>query len=172
MIIENFPLYKQKASNTCGYAAAGMILSFLEGLDIDEDYLMQNDPFDALGITFTKLIEIYKKYLNKHDASLIYGDIDKMTTLIKTSLSSNLPLHILHLTENLMGNKEPALHYAAVIGINETDESFVIADPYGFIKVVSKPEFFSSVSFRNECLPAIIKEKYPSHMMLQFIKKQ
>jgi predicted double-glycine peptidase len=54
MTINNFNLAKQKRNNTCGYATAGMILSFLEGQNIDEDYLLENEPFDAIGITFLR----------------------------------------------------------------------------------------------------------------------
>lgn len=68
MFIGNFNLIKQKRNNTCGYATASMILTFLEGQNIDEDYLTENDPFNAIGITFRKLMEVYKKYLKKYKA--------------------------------------------------------------------------------------------------------
>lgn len=168
MIINNFNLVKQKRGNTCGYATAGMILSFLEGQNIDEDYLVENEPFDAIGITFQKLIEVYKKYLKKYNAEIVYGDREKMLGVIKNSLQSNTPLHIQYLTGNSMGNKEPVLHYSALIGYNDAEESFSIADPYGSIKTLGKEDFFNAISFRNECLPEIIKQKYPSNMMIRF----
>ena len=86
MIINNFKLVQQKRSNTCGYAIAGMILSFLEGQNLDEDYLLENEPFDAWGITFLKLMDVCKKYLKKYKAEIIYGDIKKMSEVIKNSL--------------------------------------------------------------------------------------
>jgi hypothetical protein len=169
MLISNFELVKQKGSNTCGYATAGMLLSFLEGQSIDEDYLLENEPFDALGITFLKLIEVYRKYLKKYKAEIVYGDVDKMSEVIENSLQLNIPLHIQYLTENLMGNGKPVLHYSALIGYDDAEEMYSIADPYGSIKKVKKEEFFDAVSFRNECLPDIIKQKYPSNMMIRFI---
>jgi hypothetical protein len=168
MMINNFNLVKQKRSNTCGYATAGMILSYLEELNLNEDYLLKNDPFDVMGITFLKLMEVYKKYLKKYKAEIVYGDREKISDVIKSSLQSNIPLHIQYLTDNLMGDKEPVLHYSALIGYNEAEDSYSIADPYGFIKTLGKDDFFQAVSFRNECLPDIIKQKYPSNMMIKF----
>lgn len=168
MVIENFDLVKQKRNNTCGYATAGMVITFLEGQSIDEDYLVENEPFDAIGITFMKLIEIYKKYLKKYKAEIVYGDREKMLEIIKSSLKADIPLHIQYLTDNLMGQKEPVLHYSALIGYNEEQDCFVIADPYGIIKTIEKEDFFSAISFRNECLPDIIKQKYPSNIMIKF----
>ncbi|MCE5189473.1 MAG: C39 family peptidase [Eubacteriales bacterium] len=168
MILNCFHLAKQKRSNTCGYATAGMILSFLEDQCIDEDYLLANDPFDAFGITFRKLMEVYRKYLQKHSAEIVYGDIDKMSALIENSLQSGIPLHIQYLTEDLMGDRKPVLHYAALIGYDAAAESYSVADPYGSIRTIKKKVFFNAVSFRNECLPDLIKQKYPSHMMIAF----
>jgi len=168
MIISNISLIKQKKNNTCGYATAGMILSFLEGRDIDEAYLEKNEPFDGSGITFRKLMEVYGKYLKKYKAESVYGDIKRMQAVINNSLQSGIPLHILYLTENLMGNGEPVLHYSALIGYDDATETYFVADPYGEIKNLKKQEFFNAVSFRNECLPEIIKQKYPSNMMIRF----
>lgn len=169
MLISNIILVKQKRNNTCGYATAEMLLSFLEGQNIDEDALLVNEPFDAIGITFLKLMDVYKKYLNKYKAEIVYGDIDKMSEVIKNSLQSNLPLHIQYLTNDLMGDGKPILHYAALIGYDDIEETYSIADPYGSIKELKKEEFFDAISFRNECLPDIIKQKYPSNMMIRFI---
>jgi hypothetical protein len=169
MLIENFGTVKQKRNNTCGYATAGMILTFLEGQSsINEDYLIENDPFDAIGITFKKLMEVYQKYLKKYKAEIVYGDREKMLEIIKSSLKDNIPLHIQYLTENLMGQKELVLHYSALIGYNEASDCFVIADPYDMVKTIEKEDFFSAISFRNECLPEIVKQKYPSNMMIKF----
>jgi hypothetical protein len=168
MIINNFNLVKQKKKNTCGYATAEMILSFLEGQNIDQDYLEENEPFDAIGITFLKLMDVYRKYLKKYKAEIVYGDIEKMSEVIKSSLQSNKPLHIQYLTDNLMGDGKPILHYSAVIGLDDAEDTFLIADPYGSIKALKKGDFFDSISFRNECLPDIIKQKYPSNMMIRF----
>lgn len=168
MVLKNFNLVMQKRNNTCGYATAGMILSFLEGQEIDEDYLLENEPFDGFGITFMKLMDVYKKYLKKYKAEIIYGDSEKMLGVIKSSLQSGIPLHIQYLTENMLGNKEPVLHYSALFGYDDVKESFSIADPYGSIKIMEKDAFFDAISFRNECLPDIIKQKYPSNMMIRF----
>lgn len=172
MIINNFHLVKQKKNNTCGYTTAGMILSFLEGQTIDEDYLLEKEPLDLTGITFLKLMDIYKKYLRRYQAEIVYGNNDKMVELIGNSLRSNLPLHIQYLTEDLMGDKEPVLHYAALIGYNDMEEAFSIADPYGSIKVLGKEAFFDAISFRNECLPDIVKQRYPSNMMIRFFTER
>jgi hypothetical protein len=91
-----------------------------------------------------------------------------MVEVIKNSLCSYIPVHILYLTSNLMGDGKPILHNAALIGYDDAEETFVIADPYGSIKTLNKEDFFNSVSFRNECLPEIIKQKYPSNMMIRF----
>lgn len=168
MLISNFNLVKQKRNNTCGYATAGMIMSFLEGQKTDEDDLLENEPFDELGITFLKLMDVYRKYLKKHKAEIVYGDIEKMSEIIKNSIQSNIPLHIQYLTDDLMDNGKPVLHYSALIGYNNAEETYSIADPYGSIKKLKKEEFFDAVSFRNECLPDIIKQKYPSNMMIRF----
>lgn len=168
MLINNFNLVKQKRSNTCVFATAGMILSFLEDQNIDEDVLFENEPFGELGITFIKLLDIYKKYLKKYKAEIVYGDNEKMTEVIKNSLRDNIPLHIQYLTDNLMGDGKPVLHYSALIGYDDIQETFSIADPYGSIKKLNKKEFFNAISFRNECLPDIIKQKYPSNMMIKF----
>lgn len=168
-MIENFGLMKQKRAISCGYATAGMILTFLEGQSIDEDFLWENDPIDATGITFRRLMEVYSKYLKQHRAEIVYGDQRKMLEIIQTSIEANLPLHILYLTPNRMSKNEPVLHYAALIGYHREEGSFVLADPYGMVKLVEKEEFFDAISFRNECLPEIIKENYPSNMMIRFI---
>ncbi len=168
MLIDHFELVQQKRKNTCGYAAATMVLSFLEGQPIDEDYLFENEPLDSLGITFTKLMEVYKKYLKKYKAEIVYGDIGKMSEVIKASMQAKMPLQIQYLTANLLGDGQPVLHYAVLIGYNDSEETYTIADPYGSIKVIPKSEFFDAISFRNECLPEIIKQKYPSNMMIRF----
>jgi len=168
MIINNFNIVKQKRNNTCGYATVEMILSFLKGQKINEDYLVENEPSGAFGITFMKVMEVYKKYLKNYKAEIIYGDREVMLELIKNSLNSNIPLHIQYLTENLLGIKEMVLHYGALIGYDDEEESFYIADPFGHIKVLGKEDFFTAISFRNECLPEIIKQKYPSNMMIKF----
>lgn len=59
-----------------------------------------------------------------------------MLEVIKNSFNTNISLHILYLTENLMGQNEPVLHYSALIGYDEEQSDFVIADPYGSIKTL------------------------------------
>jgi hypothetical protein len=95
-------------------------------------YNVFNELFDEKGITFHKLLEIYKKYLQGYDASLIREDKDSTLQIIKQQLSQNIPFQVLYLTENLLGNKEPVLHYAILIGYDEEKEIFTLADPYGF----------------------------------------
>jgi len=168
MLIEGIKIVKQKRNNTCGYATASMILNFLQGANINEDYLFENEPFDEKGITFLKLLEIYKKYLEGYEATLIKEDKDNTLQIIKQNLSQNIPLHILYLTENLLGNKEPVLHYAVLIGFDEEQEIFTLADPYGFNKTIGKDDFFDAISFRNDCLSEFIKKKMPSNAMIKF----
>jgi ABC-type bacteriocin/lantibiotic exporter with double-glycine peptidase domain len=171
VVIDGIKIIKQKRNNTCGYAAAGMILNYFQGSNIDEDYLFENEPFDEKGITFFKLLVIYKKYLEGYDASLIREDKDGTFQIIKQQLNQNIPFQVLHLTENLLGNKEPVLHYAVLIGYDEEKEIFTLADPYGFNKTIGKDEFFEAISFRNDCLPDFIKKVMPSNTMIMFSKR-
>ena len=170
MLIDGIKIVKQKRNNTCGYTTAGMLLDYFQGANIDEDYLFENEPLDEKGITFPKLLEIYKKYLEGYDASLIREDKDGTLQIIKQSLSQNIPFQVLHLTENLMGNKEPVLHYAVLIGYDEEKEIFTLADPYGFNKTIGKDDFFEAISFRNDCLSEFIKKVMPSNAMIKFSK--
>jgi len=119
MLIDGIKIVKQKRNNTCGYATAGMLLNYFQGSVIDEDYLFESGPFDEKGITFLKLLEIYKKYLKGYDASLVREDKENTLKIIKQNLNEKIPLQVLHLTENLLGNKEPVLHYAVLIGYDE-----------------------------------------------------
>jgi len=171
MLIDGIKIVKQKRNNTCGYATAGMLLNFFQGSNIDEDYLFENEPFDEKGITFFKLLEIYKKYLEGYDASIIKEDKEGTLKIIKQSLKDNIPFQVLHLTENLLGNKEPVLHYAVLIGLDEEKEVFTLADPYGFTKTLSKDDFFTAISFRNDCLPEFVKKTVPSNAMIGFSKR-
>jgi len=171
MQINGINIVKQKRNNTCGYVTAGMILNFLQGSNIGEDYLLENDPFDEKGITFSRLLEIYRKYLDGYEAALIREDKEGTLKLIKQSLQENIPLQVLHLTENLLGNKEPVLHYAVLTGYDEEKESFTLADPYGFVKTMGKDEFFEAVSFRNDCLPEFIKKVMPGNAMIRFTRR-
>ena len=171
MLVDGIKIVKQKRNNTCGYAAAGMILNYLQGSNIDEDYLLKNDPFDEKGITFSKLLEIYKKYLERYDASLVKEDKEGTLRIIKQNLKQNIPFQVLHLTENLLGNKEPVLHYAVLIGYDEEKEEFSLADPYGFNKTIGKDDFFEAISFRNDCLPEFVKKAMPSNAMIKFTKR-
>jgi hypothetical protein len=169
MLLDDFKLVKQKRGNTCGYASAEMIISYLGGADVSEDFLVENEPFGETGITFPKLLEVYKKYLPGYEAAIVYGSEDKMREIITSSLQDNTPLHILYLTENLMGGGEPVLHYAALIGYDEPEKCFAIADPFGSIKVLDEKDFFDAISFRNDSLPEAAK-KAPSNLMIRFIK--
>jgi len=171
MLIDGIKIVKQKRNNTCGYVTAGMLLNYFQGSKIDEDYLLENDPFDEKGITFFKLLEIYKKYLKGYDAELIKEDKDGTLKIIKQSLKDNIPFQVLHLTENLLDNKEPVLHYAVLIGYDEEKEIFTLADPYGFTKTLSKDDFFTAISFRNDCLPEFVKKAMPSNAMIRFVKR-
>jgi len=171
MVINEINLVKQKRNNTCGYATAGMLLNYFQGSNIDEDYLLEHEPLDEKGITFFKLLEIYKQYLEGYDASLIKEDKDGTLQIIKQNLNQNIPFQVLYLTENLLGNKEPVLHYAVLIGYDEEKESFTLADPYGFNKTISKDDFFEAISFRNDCLPEFIKKIMPSNAMIRFSKR-
>ena len=171
MLIDGITVVKQKSGNTCGYVSAGMILNFLEDSGIDEDYLLEYDPFDEKGITFVKLLDIYRKYLKGYDAALLREDKAGTLKAIQQSLRENIPLQILHLTEDLLGNKEPVLHYAVLTGYDEEKEIFTIADPYGFVKTMGKDDFFDTVSFRNDCLPEYIKKAMPSNAMIKFAKR-
>jgi hypothetical protein len=170
MLIGGIEVVKQKRDNTCGYVTAGMILKFLQGSKIDEDYLFENEPFDEKGITFFKLLEVYKKYLEGYNATIIREDKEGTVKIIKQSLQEKIPLQVLHLTENLLGNKEPVLHYAVLIGYDEEKEIFLLADPYGFTKTIGEEDFFDSISFRNDCLPEFIKRAMPSNAMIMFTK--
>jgi len=170
MLIDGIKIVKQKRNNTCGYATAGMLMDYFQGSAIDEDYLFENEPFDEKGITFSKLLEIYKKYLEGYEASLIREDKDGTLRIIKQSLSQNIPFQVLHLTENLLGNKEPVLHYAVLVGYDEDKEIITLADPYGFKKTLGKDDFFEAISFRNDYLPEFIKKAMPSNAMIRFSK--
>jgi hypothetical protein len=112
-----------------------------------------------------------KKYLEGYDASLIREDKKGTLKIIKQSLGENIPLHVLHLTENLLGNKEPVLHYAVLIGYDEEKEEFTLADTYGFNKTIGKDDFFEAISFRNDCLPEFVKKVMPSNAMIRFSKR-
>jgi len=90
--------------------------------------------------------------------------------IIKQNLNQNIPFHILYLTKNLLGNKEPVLHYAVLIGFDEEKEIFTLTDPYGFNKTIGKDDFFEAISFRNDCLPEFIKKAMPSNAMIRFSK--
>jgi ABC-type bacteriocin/lantibiotic exporter with double-glycine peptidase domain len=171
MNIDEMQIAKQKRNNTCGYATAGMLLNFLEGLNLDEDYLVENEPFDNKGITFAKLLDIYKKYLNAYDAVFIHDDKEGTLEQIKRSLNDNLPLQIMYLTENLLGGSEPVLHYAVLTGYDEDKEYFTLADPYGMCKSIEKDAFFDAVSFRHDCLPEYIQKAMPSNAMIRFVKR-
>jgi len=171
MKIEGIKIAAQKRNNTCGYATAGMLLNFLDGSSVDEDFLFENEPFDEKGITFTKLLDVYKKYLKGYDASLIYKDKDGTLEFIKQSLRDNLPVQILYLTENLLGGNEPVLHYAVLMGYDEEKRVFTLADPYGAYKTIGIDDFFDAVSFRNNCLPEFIKKSMPSNAMIRFMKR-
>lgn len=57
---------------------------------------------------------------------------------------------------------------AVGIGFDEPSASYIIADSYGMIGQLSYEDFFTAVSFRNEGLPQLVKEKYPMHMMIRF----
>ena len=171
MNIDSIKIVKQKRNNTCGYVSCVMLLNYFQEQNIDEDFLLENEPFDEKGITFSKLLEIYKKYLKGYDALLIREDKEGTLQKIKDSLQDNTPLHVLHLTENLLGNKEPVLHYAVLTGYDEKKGNITLADPYGFEKNLSVVDFFEAVSFRNDCLPDFIKKSMPSNAMIRFTKK-
>ncbi len=171
MNIDGIEIVTQKKSNTCGYATAGMLLAYLEGLRMDEDFLCEHEPFDEKGIVFTKLLEIYCKYLKEHDAMLIHEDKDTTLEIIKQSLSDKLPLQVLHLTENLLGQSEPVLHYAILTGYDEEKEDFTLADTYGFYKSMGKEDFFEAVSFRNDCLPEFVQKAMSSNAMIRFVRR-
>ena len=170
MNIDGIKIIKQKRNNTCGYASGAMLLNYFQGLNIDEDFLLENDPFDEKGITFFKLLDIYKKHLKGYDASLMRENKEGTLLKIKESIQKNIPLQVLYLTENLLGNKEPVLHYAVLIGYDEEKEVFTLADPYGFNKTIGKDDFFDAVSFRNDCLPDFVKKSMPSNAMIRFTK--
>lgn len=168
MRLNDFRLVKQKRANSCGYATASMIISYLNGKNISEDFLFENEPLGAEGMTFSKLLEVYKKYLIGYQAELVYGSEEKMRSIISTSLQDNIPFHILYLTENLMRGKELVLHHSALIGFDDNEKCFSIADTYGSVKFLGEKDFFDAVSFRNECLPETAK-KAPSNLMIRFI---
>ena len=52
MLIDDIEIVKQKRNNTCGYVTAGMLLNYFQSSSINEDDLLENDPFDEKGITF------------------------------------------------------------------------------------------------------------------------
>jgi len=54
MLVDGNKITKQKRNNTCGYATAGMLLTYFQGSNLDEDYLFVNEIFDEKGITFSK----------------------------------------------------------------------------------------------------------------------
>jgi len=171
MLIDGIKIIKQRRNNICGYVTASMLLNYFQGSNIDEYYLFENEPYDEKGITFFKLLEIYKKYLEGYDASVIHEDKEETLKIIKQSLHEKIPLQVLHLTENLLGNKEPVLHYAVLIGYDEEKENFTLADPYGFTITIGKDDFFEAISFRNDCLPEIIRKAIPSNAMIRFSKR-
>ena len=170
MNIDGIKIVTQKRNNTCGYASGAMLLNFFQKSNIDEDFLLENDPIDEKGITFFKLLDIYKKYLKGYNASLVREDKEGTLRIIRESLQDNIPLQVLHLTENLLGNNESVLHYAVLTGFDEEKGTFTIADPYGLEKTLGLDEFFEAVSFRNECLPDFIKKSMPSNAMIRFTK--
>ena len=169
MLINDFKLVKQKKRNSCGYATAEMILSYLNGKTISEDFLCENEPFGEAGITFSKLLEVYRKHLTGYRAELVFGNEDQTRNVIQTSLTERIPLHILYLTENLMGDGEPSLHHSALIGYD--GKRLAIADPYGSFRMLDEDAFFNAVSFRQECLPEAAK-KAPSNLMIRFLREQ
>ena len=114
MTIENFELIEQKHANTCGYASAAMIINYFEDSRINEDFLLENEPLDKTGITFSKLTDVYSKYLTKAKAEIIYDNKNNIHEMIIKSLNDNCPLQILHLTQNKFDNMKPVLHYAVL----------------------------------------------------------
>jgi len=171
MILENFKLVQQEKVNTCGYAAAAMVVSFLEHKEFSEEDFAQIHSFDPeKGIGIMDVMEVYKKTLTEYSAQIIYGSQEEMIKKIDESLQKNIPLHILYYTENLMTDSSMVLHYAVLIGFDKDENHYVIADPYGSFKNIQAGDFFCSISFRNEGLPDIVKQKFPSNMMIAFTK--
>lgn len=168
MLINNFDLVKQKRSNTCGYATAAMVINYLTGKEITEDFLVENDPIGENGITFYKLEEVYNKYLTNYNPEIVCENKEKTFEIIRDSLREEVPLHILYLTPNELEDGKEVLHYAALIGYDEDADIFILADPYGNNKSISRENYFEKVSFNQKSLPEEVRKNIPGNLLIRF----
>jgi len=163
MNIEGIKIIAQKRNNTYGYATTGMLLNYFGGSSIDEDYLLEKDPFNEKGITFMELLEIYKKYLKGYDASLIREDKESTLEIIKQSLRENLSLQALYLTDNVLGNNEPVLHYAVLTKYDEKKMPSLLPTHMVFARRLAKMNF--SMLYRLETSSCRNLSKKPCRAM-------
>jgi hypothetical protein len=145
LLLDPFPVHLQETPYTCGPAAVKMVLAFL-GHDLKEAEIarrMGTSP--VLGTSNGQLLRAYRKYLAElntgYTAAIVAGKKFR-AALVADNLAKRQPLIVSFLTENYFNPGHPVGHYVVIIGIDQDQNTFTLANPFGRTEVMDIGRFF------------------------------
>ena len=145
IILQNFPLFKQETPYTCGPASLRMVLAFLGHKLSEREIAKRMGTTPGIGTAPWQMHCAYNKYLKEFRTGLSAKDkIGKQAnnrTIFK-SLQLNRPVIFSWLTENYFKPKTPVGHYSVVIGADQNNKEFTIANPFGSVHTLDCDRFW------------------------------
>jgi len=147
--LDNFPIRRQQTPYTCGYAAISMISSFL-GKQIEEEEIPKGFLFKIVkGFIPWQFIKTFERYLPDYLIKLRVAPKKIIVETIFQQLKNGIPVPILYSTVNDFDMPNLVIHYAIVIGIDQRKTKVILANPFGYEKVLEIGDFIDKMAFRN-----------------------
>jgi predicted double-glycine peptidase len=149
--LENFPVYGQLYSYSCGPTTISMVYSYLEKPKSEKDLLreldLENRKKGMLPKTFLKYI---RQSLKGYSVNLENNITDsQVLTLIYSQLEKGIPVPVYFSTINHWDKPNYDTHFSVVTGIDIREEKVIIANAYGFREKVNIKDFLDSMKYEN-----------------------
>ena len=142
--VDGVNLIKQDV--TCGYACIEMMSSYYGSGVTESELYKRNHNSITTSSSDGFLKEINKSIPNYEFIKHSYLKHDVLLKEIHDSLSSSHPVCIEWAA--LYNNQEWTLHYSVVTGIDLSNDSVTIYNPYGYIENINIDEFINRTSFK------------------------
>lgn len=153
VILENFPVYKQKYANSCGPTTISMVYSYLVE-PITEQALADKlgYPLGKSGMLPGQFFELLQSALNKNGFRLEHQvNVPDDLFLERTyrQLKQGVPVPIYFSTVNDWDKPNYDTHYSAIVGIKPQENKVTIANAYGFSEEMAIADLLDAVKFNN-----------------------
>lgn len=151
LLLDNFPIYKQTYADSCGPTSLRMLYSYLVQPVAEQAFATRFDiPLGQGGMLPNQFATALQTTLTGYKVSHQVAVPDPtLLAQIYQQLQHGIPVPIYFSTVNAWHRPNFDTHYSVVIGIRPQQQTVVIANAYGWLEVMTIPDFLGALKYHN-----------------------